>query len=268
MYQFLRSKISHIAAALFLILLSSSAFPQQIERQVKADLSSRNHFGVFKYRSKSDDQKPRSEFRDYSRNYFHLDADENSLWNGRHWDRKDYPLRVYIKKTQLKDFRPVFYNYINYAMEVWEKADKRIKFRIVSSEDSANVTISFVNNLEPEYEENFLGVTKTDFSKENNYEITKAAVQLGLLKFNNKRVADGEMKAAIVNEIGHVLGLGHSEDDKDIMYPYIDPLWDNDMDFNELSSGDYLAIHSLTNLGFKNYKDSLGSSVTVKKGKP
>ncbi len=251
---FLRLKLYNFIVFIILIFCSSSSFPQQIERQVKTDLSSRNHFGVFKYRSKSNDKKPGLEFRNYTRNYFHLDTDENSLWNGRHWNKEDYPLKVCIKKTELKDFRPVFYTYIKYAMEVWERADARIKFKLVSTEDSANVTISFVNNLKPEYEENFLGITKTNYSKENKYEISKAVVELGLLKFGNKRVADGEMKAAIVHEIGHVLGLGHSENDKDIMYPYIDPLWNNNMDFNELSSGDYLAVHSLTDLGFKHYK--------------
>lgn len=253
---FSRLHIYNLIIFIVLIFCSSSAFPQQIEREAKTNLSSRNHFGVFQYRSKSNDKKSGPEFRNYSRNYFHLDTEENSLWNGRHWNKKDYPLKVYINKSKLRDFRPVFYSYINYAMEVWESADKRIRFELVSTEDSANVTISFVNNLEPEYEENFLGVTKTNFSKENNYEITKAVVQLGLSKFSNKRVADGEMKAAIVHEIGHVLGLGHSENDKDIMYPYIDPLWNKNMDFNELSSGDFLAIHSLTDLGFRTTKDN------------
>jgi hypothetical protein len=243
---------SHFVLAL-LIFSGECTYSQHIpeDNRGKAAFSGRNHLGVFKYRSRTDYKENVQEFRNYSENYFHIESDENSLWNGRHWNKNNFPLKVYIIKSESKYYKPVYNTYIKYALEVWEKADKRISFMIVSSTDSANVIIRFVDNLKQKYDENYLGLTKTEFSTENSNEISKADVQLSLLKFGTKNIADGEMKATTIHEMGHVLGLGHSENDKDLMYPYIDPLWNKDLDYNELSSGDYLAIHSLTDLGFK-----------------
>lgn len=253
MYSLIRFQFFSLLVLTLLIFSSGYVYPQHIpeDNRAKAGLSGRNHIGVFKYRSATDNKLIDSEFRNYSENYFHIENDENSLWNGRHWNKNNFPLKVYIKESHSKYFKPIYNDYIKYALEVWGKADNRISYKMVSSPDSANVIIRFVENLKQKYDENYLGLTKTEFSTDNNYEISKADVQLSLLKLTNKKIADGEMKATTVHEMGHVLGLGHSENDKDIMYPYIDPLWNKDLDYKELSSGDYLAIHSLTDLGFK-----------------
>jgi predicted Zn-dependent protease len=214
--------------------------------------SGKNYQGVFRYRLKENNKSINPSFRDFSENYFRIDKSDSSLWNGRHWSWQSYPLKIYVKYSASKYYRPLYRDYIEYAFKEWEKADNRITFVFVHSSDSADIIIRFVDNLTKIYDENFLGLTETDYNKYKN--ITRADVQLGLLKFNNEKITDGEMKATIIHEMGHTLGLGHSSNDKDIMYPYINPEWDAYTNFNDLSSGDYLAIKALTDLGFNSPK--------------
>jgi predicted Zn-dependent protease len=66
-----------------------------------------------------------------------------------------------------------------------------------------------------------------------------------------ERMSDGEVKATIIHELGHAVGLGHSDNDTDIMFPYINPDSSPAMNFHDLSSGDVDAIKSVVDLGFK-----------------
>lgn len=266
MKTFIRRRFNYLSLIFLFLFGITVSFPQQPAHKANPERrteynssdqtisanSGKNYQEVFKYRLKEDNKSLNPPFRDFSDNYFRIDKSDSSLWNGRHWSWRSYPLKIYVKHSPSKYYKPLYRDYIEYAFKEWERVDNRITFAFVYSPDSADIIIRFVDNLTKIYDENFLGLTETDYNKYKD--ITKAHVQLGLLKFNNEKITDGEMKAAIIHETGHALGLGHSSNDKDIMYPYIDPAWDAYMNFNDLSSGDYLAIKSLIDLGFNSSK--------------
>ena len=186
-----------------------------------------------------------------SENYFHIDKSGKTLWDGKHWELNEFPLKVYVKETDSKYFKSSYKEYIDYAFKIWNKADERIDYTFTNNSRNADIEFVFVENLGKKYEENYLGLTEYDTNRENEIEYSK--VQISLLKFGKEKISAGEIKATIIHELGHALGLGHSDNEKDIMYPYISPDHSTKMTYDELSRGDKEAIVDVIDLGKDQY---------------
>ena len=195
------------------------------------------------YRREKNDDRNRND----SENYFHVDRSGRTLWDGKHWDIDDYPLKVYVKESSSKYYKSVYKDYVDYAFDVWNKADERIDYTFVNSSRNANISIIFVEDLGRRYEENYLGLTEYDMNRDKEIEFSK--IQISLIKFSNEKVSDGEIKATIVHELGHAFGLGHSDSEADIMYPFIDSDHTGKLTYDELSRGDKEAIKAVIDLG-------------------
>lgn len=182
-----------------------------------------------------------------SENYFHIDKSGNSLWDGKHWDLDEFPLTVYVKESSSRYYRSGYKDYVNYAFRVWQKADNRIKYTFTNNSRDADIQFVIVENLGKKYEENYLGLTDYEVNREN--EIEQSKIQISLLKLGSEVVSAGEIKATIVHELGHAFGLGHSESQTDIMYPYISTDHSYKMTYDELSRGDQDAIKDAIDLG-------------------
>jgi len=155
-----------------------------------------------------------------------------------------------VKETSSKYYKSSYKDYVNYAFKVWQKADGRIKYTFTNNSRDADIQFIFVENLGKTYEENYLGLTEYDVNREN--EIEKSEIQISLLKFGSETVSAGEIKATIIHELGHAFGLGHSDSNADIMYPYISSDHSYKMTYNELSTGDKGAIKDVIDLGGDN----------------
>jgi len=182
-----------------------------------------------------------------SENYFHIDRSGNTLWDGKHWNISEFPLKVFVQETSSRYYKSSFSDYVSYAFDVWEKADKRINYTFTNNSRNADIKIIFVENLGKKYDENYLGLTEYDTNRNNEIESSK--IQISLLKFGNDLVTEGEVKATIIHEIGHAFGLGHSDNKKDIMYPYIDPKHSGKLTYDELTTGDKEAVRDAIDLG-------------------
>lgn len=244
-------KTGRISVLVFLLCIIS--IPQNIWSQ-RITLPHTNDTNSFVetinfFKSHNSGISPNPETRENnSNNYFRIDNSEKSLWNGKHWDSNDYPLKVYVKSCSSKFFKTLYRNYIDYAFGIWENADNRIKFIYTARTTEADIIIMFEENLITKYDDSYLGIT--GYAVNDEKLITKSIIEIGLLKFNYEPVSDGEIKATIIHELGHSLGLGHSDNENDIMFPFIDPMSGSEMYYKDLSQADIAAVKSVINLGF------------------
>ena len=210
------------------------------EQQKKND-----NFNNRNYSERYDDKYSSDETR--TENYFHIDRTGKTLWDGKHWEITDFPLKIYVKEISSSYYKSVYKNYVKYAMDVWRKADDRINYTIVNSKRDADISVHFIKDLGEKYNENYLGLTEYDISRNKIIDYSK--IQISLIKFGDEVVTDGEIKATIIHELGHAFGLGHSDNEYDIMYPYISSDHTSEMTYDELSQGDKAAIKDVIALG-------------------
>jgi hypothetical protein len=182
-------------------------------------------------------------------NYFHIDRSGRTLWDGKHWTMSSFPLKIFVRESSSPYYKTLYKAYVNYALSVWKIADSRINYSFVNSKSAADISVIFIEDLGDKYNEDYIGLT--EYNIDRGKRIDHSRIQISLTKFDDEVVSDGEIKATIIHELGHAFGLGHSKNEFDIMYQYIDPDHSPQMHYNELSGGDCEAIEDAIDLGWK-----------------
>jgi predicted Zn-dependent protease len=132
----------------------------------------------------------------------------------RRWDnRMTTPIRVWFAPTHAANFQPAFLDQIRSGFATWTSAGVPVRFEFTDDSTAAEVTIKWRIQFEIQR------TGQTDVTWDQDGHIQSAVVTLATFDPDGRPMTPEDVRIVATHEIGHVLGLDHSKDSTDIMFP-------------------------------------------------
>lgn len=132
----------------------------------------------------------------------------------RRWpDRSGVPLRVSIIEGGPPGYQPRMAGYVRDALERWENAGTGVRFTTTSDTTQAEILVRWIDHFD------FDRAGQTDLTWDQAGRVRKAAILLALRTNTGLTLPDPALLTVAVHETGHALGLPHSPDSNDVMFP-------------------------------------------------
>jgi len=128
-------------------------------------------------------------------------------------DRLHRPVRVYLATGTAANFQPAFLGAVREAFQRWQEAGVPVRWDLAA--DSAGAEVRF--KWKVQFEEERTG--QTDLTWDQDGHLQTAIVTLATFDPQGHPLGPDEVRVIALHEIGHLIGLDHSSDTTDIMYP-------------------------------------------------
>lgn len=131
------------------------------------------------------------------------------------WDNRIMnPVRVYLGHTStVANFQPAFLDAVRDAFSRWEGAGIPVRFDLAADSSVAEVRVRWRVQFEIDR------TGQTDVTWDTNGHHLSALITLATFNQLGQPMGANEIRVVALHEIGHLLGLDHSPDSTDLMYP-------------------------------------------------
>ncbi len=132
----------------------------------------------------------------------------------RRWDnRVTNPVRVWLPSGTAANFQPAFLEAVRGAFARWGEVGVPVRFDLTA--DSTNAEVRFQWRVQFDIERS----GQTDLVWDQDGHIDSATVTLATFDPKGRPMTAADIRVVAIHEIGHVIGLEHSPDSADIMFP-------------------------------------------------
>ncbi len=133
----------------------------------------------------------------------------------RRWvNREARPLRVYYEPTTVRGFRPALGRAARDAFARWSRVGGiPIDFVVVRTPEEAEVTVRWIDRF------NMRRAGQADLVWRGDGLLQRGTLTLATLDPAGPQLTVDEVFTVALHEIGHLIGLGHSDEPRDVMYP-------------------------------------------------
>jgi hypothetical protein len=131
-------------------------------------------------------------------------------------DRVAKPLRVWVQPDPaLEGWNPEFVGQVRTAFNEWVSIGIPMRFRFVDDSADAEVQVTWVDR----FDEPISG--KTRWARDSRWWIVDGNITIALRHSSGPMLSSGAIHAIALHEVGHLLGLDHSQDPENIMTPRV-----------------------------------------------